>query len=44
MAKASELLWVLVVGLRDAGGVGKCGLFHRVCRCVVAIFQKQDHE
>lgn len=37
MAKASELLWVFLVGVGNAGGVGQCRLFHGLCGCVVGI-------
>ena len=35
---ASELFRLFLVGFRDAGGVGECGLLSRVCGGAVEIF------
>ena len=35
---ASELFRLLLVGVRDAGGVGECGLSDRVCVGAVEVF------
>lgn len=37
-SEASELFWVLVVGVGHAGGAGELGLFGGVCGCAVAVF------
>lgn len=37
MAQASELFWVLLVGVGDAGGVGEYDLLGGVCGGVVEV-------
>lgn len=37
LVAASELFWVLVVGVGHAGGLGECGLFGRVCGGAVEV-------
>ena len=44
VSAASELLWVFLVGVGDAGGDGECGLFGRVCGGAVEVLQKENRE
>jgi len=44
VAEASELLWVLVVGIRDAGCAGELGVFGWVCGCAVEVLSWADRE
>lgn len=44
ISQTSELLWLFLVGVGDAGGDGECGLFGRVCGGAVEVLQEEDRE
>ena len=42
MVEASELFWVLLVGVGESDGVGECSLFGGLCGGAVEVFQGED--
>lgn len=42
ISATSELLWIFLVGIGDAGGDGECGLFGWVCGRVVEVLSEED--